>query len=99
MLKKNGGKKPHFDDNFGNWLYFNIDKVGKSRSEIADYLHISLHSLSDHITGEANPTFSHVIAYCWYFNKFRKPKFDYDPEVIWELAEKRKSLKLKENKR
>lgn len=67
---------------FGEWLYKRMVSHGVMVYELAEVLHTSAKTIYNHLKNKFNPTFSHVVMYCWYFNRY----FDEqdDPIDIWE---------------
>ena len=66
---------------FSIWLEKRIKKNSIAIYNIANDLHMAPRTVYRHLNGEGLPTFSYVVAYCWYFNRY----FGYkdDPIDIW----------------
>lgn len=66
---------------FSKWLEKKIKKDSIAIYDLASDLHMAPRTVYRHLNGERLPNFSHVVAYCWYFNRY----FGYedDPIDVW----------------
>ena len=64
---------------FGHWLFHKMVDYYYTQQEVADMLHTTKQSISNHVRGVCLPNYPWVIAYCSIFNE--------DPEEIWKLVE------------
>lgn len=72
-------------DLFARWLSDKIFSNGLFPSAIASKLHMAKPTIYRHMNGQKNPSFSNVVAYCWYFNKYFG--CEEDPLEVWNLIE------------
>lgn len=64
---------------FGKWLYEKMIEHDCGVYELAENLRIAPRTIYHHLKGTAKPSFTSVVAYCWYFND------ESQPQDIWEM--------------
>lgn len=65
---------------FGRWLYKNLRETDCSINELAEALRMAPKTIYRHLNGKMKPSFTSVVAYCWYFEN------DDYPEDIWDMV-------------
>ena len=64
---------------FGEWLFVNMMKRNLTCSDVANMLHTTRQTISNHINNIHKPTYVWVIAYCSIFGG--------DPDMLWKTVE------------
>lgn len=62
---------------FGEWLLSNMIKNDLTCVDVANLLHTTRQSISNHVNDVHKPTYVWVIAYCSIFGD--------DPDIIWKM--------------
>ena len=70
---------------FGAWLAYNIYHNELTIRQTANRLRLSRVSVSQHVNGTHKPTFVHVLAYCYIFEKMNDETFN--PDEIYKMVD------------
>lgn len=70
---------------FGEWLVHNIYHNDLTITQLAKRLHLSRATVSAHVNGTQRPTFVHILAYCYVFEKISgETEF---PQAIYKMVD------------
>lgn len=70
-------RKP--EGKFSQWLFYKLIDYNYTQQDVADILHVTKQSISNHVRGCRLPSYPTVIAYCYIFGD--------NPDEIWKLVE------------
>lgn len=71
------------EDEFKMWMVTNKIKYGLTDQNIADKLHMTRQTVTNHYSGRSSVPFVYCMAYCALFGN------EDDPEKIWKMANDR----------
>lgn len=85
LVKINSRRDIKCRTKFGEWLAYNMYHNDLTIIQLAERLHLSRATVSAHINGTHKPTFVHILAYCYIFEKMNNETLF--PQDIYKMAD------------
>lgn len=81
-MKKRMGRPPYGEGTFGTWLESKLYETDMLVKDVAIGIGVRPETVSNHLHGKTRPTFTIIVAYCWFFGNKD------NPAQVWRLIER-----------